>query len=130
MALQAFPDPEAFINSAIDRGAREGLDALEPLQQTVFLISEVEVYSDMGGIDAFVDAYGPTGLRRASEAFLAVGATEIAAALVAMARGLPGVDENLWNRANALTTARTGYNFDAIAACVQARLANASAASP
>jgi len=44
-----------FIEKAIDRGVREGLYSLDPVEQAIFAVSEAEVYCDMEGIDSLLD---------------------------------------------------------------------------
>lgn len=87
--------------------------ALEPNQRLVFLISEAEVLCDMEGIDSFLDRYAAEWLGESADAFAAVGATEIAAGLRAIAR--TGADALVVGQTNTLIAQRVGYDYDASA---------------
>ena len=113
---------EKFIGVAIDRGQSLGADALSALERTVFLISEVEVYCTKDGIDSFIVRYDTAGLRQASEAFAMIGATEVAAALEALARAGPEFPEPLLERANNLVVDHVGWDYDTIHAAVSRQL--------
>lgn len=78
-------DPDAFINTAIDAGAGDGIEALDHDQRLVYLISEAEVYCDMNGIPSFLDRYFPQWMEETAAAFSEVGAADIAAGLRAIA---------------------------------------------
>jgi hypothetical protein len=105
------------IKSILKRGAEGGVEALAPAERKVWLISEAEVLSDMEGIDSFLDRYH-TFLPETAAAFADVGAAEIAETLRAIHAELPGRREVLLEHANALVTARAGYDYDAIARLV------------
>jgi len=113
---------EEFITLAIETGARDGLAALDETQRWVYLVSEAEVLCDMGpGLEGFIEAYGPEGLLQAADGFAAIGAGEIAERL----RGLATApeDKGLTEQADAVVAARTGYDYEAIRAAVERRLA-------
>ena len=105
--------PAERIEAALKRGAVDGLDALNPFERKVWLISEAEVLSDMEGIDSFLDAYREFILE-ASDAFEAVGALKIAQSLRAIHASQPQPPDELLNETNKLLTGREGYNYDAI----------------
>lgn len=114
--------PDDFIEKAIDRGVREGLYSLDPVEQAIFAVSEAEVYSDMEGIDSLLDRYGGEATKVFASAFLAVGAVEIAETLGAIAsRGVSERDK-LLTRANELITARRQYSYESIRALVEGQI--------
>jgi hypothetical protein len=115
-------DPDVFIRGAIEAGARAGVEALDPDQRLVFLISEVEVLCDMEGIDTFLDRYRPRWMAETATAFAAIGATQIAAALGAITLDTPP-DDPLLDRANELIVNRAGYDYEAIRRAIEGRLA-------
>lgn len=114
-------DPDAFINAAIDAGARDGVGALDPIQRMVFLISEAEVLCDMEGIDSFLNRYAPGWIPAAAAAFEAVGAADIAAELHGAPLDASAGDSRL-DRLNELITRRAGYNYEAIRRVVEEHL--------
>jgi len=83
----------------------------------VWLISEAEVLCDMEGIDSFLAHYASL-LPETADAFAEVGATHIADSLRAIYAQLPTRSDELLDRANALVTARTGYDYDSVARLV------------
>jgi hypothetical protein len=105
------------IDQILKRGGEAGVDALAPAERKVWLISEAEVLCDMAGIDSFLDRYGML-LPEAAAAFADVRATEIAESLRAIHAELPVRPDELLDRANALITARTGYDYDSVARLV------------
>ena len=105
---------DEIIDSALKRGASEGLSALSAVERKVWLISEAEVHCDMDGIDSFLDDYSSV-LPEAADAFEAVGATEIAQSLRSVHAVLPERPDAVLNHADNLITSRTGYDYDAIA---------------
>jgi hypothetical protein len=107
------------IESILKRGTEGGVEALAPLERKVWLISEAEVLCDMEGIDSFLDRY-ITLLPETVIAFAEVGATEIAESLQAIHDELPTRRAGLLNHANALVSARSGYDHDAVARLVKA----------
>jgi len=111
-------DVSAFIKQAIDRGVAEGPEALTGIERMVFLISEAEVLCDKDGIDSFIATYGRTGISQLADAYAAVGATEISSTLREIATSLPHADDVLLDRVTSLITARTAYDYDAIANAV------------
>jgi hypothetical protein len=117
--------PEAFIEGAIQAGGQHGVASLTPDQRLVYLIAEAECLSDMEGVEAFLDRYAPLWLREAAAAFEAafeaVGATEIAAELQAMATAKPA-QYSREDRLNELLTGRVGYDFEAIRRVVAERI--------
>ncbi len=110
---------DAFIERAIERGAREGLQALDAASATVFLISELELACDKDGIDSFIDRYGAAGLSDAARAFDAIGASFIAEGLRSLALAAPPRRESLLDSVNRLVTDRSGYDDDAIARAIE-----------
>ena len=119
---------DAFIASAIKLGERDGVAALDADQRLVYLISEAEVHCDMNGIDAFLDRYCPLWMAEAGDAFAAIGATEIAAALKKITPDTP-YEDPLLHRLNDLITKRSGYDYEAISNEIERRLARRSAES-
>jgi hypothetical protein len=117
-------DVNRFIEDAIENGHKSGTRTLDPLQRTVFLISELEVCCDMDGIDSFLDRYGAFELRAVADMLRDCGAAPLADALARIADALPHPDEALLNTANDLVTSRAGYDYDALARVVADRLAN------
>jgi hypothetical protein len=105
------------IHSILKRGAKGGLDALSSVERKVWLISEAEVLCDMEGIDTFLDRYDKV-LPETATAFADVGATEIAESLRAIHAELPSRRDDLLDRANALLTARAGYDYESVARLV------------
>ena|SRR6266566_5630849 len=101
------------IELILKRGANHGLDSLTPAERKVWLISEAEVLCDMEGIDSFLDRYSGSVLE-AADAFAAAGAAQIAESLRAIHTRLPARPDELLDRANALVTARTGYDYDSV----------------
>jgi hypothetical protein len=101
------------INSILKRGAENGVDALAPAERKVWLISEAEVLCDMEGIVSFLDHYG-TLLPEVAVAFADAGATQIAETLRAIHAELPARRDELLGRADALITARAGYDYDSV----------------
>ena len=114
-------DPDVFIEAAIDAGFRDGLEALDPDQRLVFLISQAEVLCDMEGIDSFLDYYRPRWMPETAAAFAAIGATQIAAALGAITLDTPP-DDPLLDRANEFIVNRAGYDYEAIRRVIEGRL--------
>jgi hypothetical protein len=112
---------EAFISTAIARGEDEGLSALTGKERVVFLISEVEVLTDMQGIDSVVDRVEKKEMSGVSDAFEAIGAQEIARHLRKIEADLPLRDEGSLDEANRLITARAGYSYDSIKMYVEKR---------
>lgn len=110
--------PKEFIEQAISDGERRGLQALDPRQQVVYAIAEAEVYCNKDGVDALIDRYGKAGMALFSKAFLAVGASEIAARLQAIADADGTPDEEQLSDANRLITDLRGYSYEAIEAFV------------
>jgi hypothetical protein len=107
--------PEEFISAAIECGAKEGVHALSGKERVVFLVSEAEVRCDMEGIDTLVDRIERKELFGVSEAFAAIGASEIAACLGGIEQALPVRDEHALARGNDLVRTRAGYSYEAIA---------------
>ena len=105
------------IELVLKRGAESGIDSLSASERKVWLISEAEVLSDMEGIDSFLDRYASL-LPEAADAFTAVGATQIADSLRAIHAQLPARSDELLDRANALVTTRTGYDYDSVSRLV------------
>lgn len=101
------------IELILNRGAERGLDSLTPVERKVFLISEAEVFCDMEGIDSFLDRYSAS-VSEAADAFAAAGAEQIAESFRAICTRLPARPDELLDRANALVTARTGYDYGSI----------------
>jgi hypothetical protein len=118
-------NPDAFINTAIEVGSRDGIGALDADQRLIYLISEAEVLCDMEGIDAFLDGYFPQWMEETAAAFAEVGATEIAVGLRAIAADTVR-DESLLGRVNKLITSRAGYDYETIRKAVERRLAKRS----
>jgi hypothetical protein len=118
-------DPDAFINTAIEVGFRDGVGALDADQRLVFLISEAEVLCDMEGIDAFFDQYFPQWMGETAAAFAEVGAAEIAEGLRAIAADTVRND-SLLGRVNKLIADRAGYDYETIRKAVEQRLAKRS----
>jgi hypothetical protein len=114
--------PEDFIEKAIDRGVREGLFSLDPVEQAIFAVSEAEVYCDMEGIDSLLDRYGGKSTELFASAFSAVGAVEIAETLRAMAAAGVAERDKLLTRANELITARSQYSYESIRAFVERQI--------
>jgi hypothetical protein len=112
-----------FIQNAIDAGQSQGVAGLSTLQRAVFLVSELEVLSDMEGIDAFLDRYHANDLRDAADLLSAAGATDTASSLMEIASSMPNPQEATLSRANDLVTSRAGYDYDALARAVAQRLA-------
>jgi hypothetical protein len=105
---------DEIIDSALKRGAKEGLAALSAVERKVWLISEAEVRCDIDGIDSFLDHYAAV-LPEAAEAFDGIGATQIAQSLRSIHAALPQCPDDLLDRANRLITSQSGYDYDAIA---------------
>ncbi|WP_295521721.1 hypothetical protein [uncultured Pseudacidovorax sp.] len=106
-------NPDSVIQDAIERGERYGLESLTGVQRVVFAISEAEVYCDNNGIDGLIHRYGVPGMRTFAEAFDAVGATDVASTLLALAKGAPP-PEALLDRANRLIVDRRGYTYESL----------------
>ena len=111
--------PDDLIEKAIDRGTREGLYSLDPVDQAIFAISEAEVSCDVDGIDSLVDRYGEEAMNLFASAFLAVGAVEIAETLRAMASHSVGERDGVLTRANELIRDRHQYSYESIRALVE-----------
>lgn len=105
---------EDFISASIERGAKEGLRALSAKERVVFLVSEAEVLCDMEGIDTLVDRIESKEVFGVSEAFAAIGASEIAACLRQIEEALPLRDDDALTRGNDLIRSRAGYSYEAI----------------
>jgi hypothetical protein len=110
-------DSNAAIRDALDLGERHSFTSLVGVQKLVFAISEAEVYCDKDGIDELIHRYGAPAMCTFAEAFEAVGATEIATALLALTNDEP-VPEAALARANALITDRKGYAYENLQALV------------
>jgi len=119
-------NPDAFINTAIEVGSRDGIDALDPDQRLIYLISEAEVLCDMEGIDSFLDRYFPKWIEETAAAFAEVGAAEIAVGLRAITADTTR-DHPLLDRVNDLITDRAGYDYETIRRAVEQRIAKHSA---
>ena len=111
---------DTYINTAISRGVKLGLDKLSATERIIFLISKLEVSCDIDGIDSFLDRYPHTRVVECVHGLEAIGASELAGALSAVAEALPQRPDALLNEANDLATSRTGYDYDAIARWVEA----------
>jgi hypothetical protein len=118
-------DPDAFIDTAIEAGSRDGIGALDADQRLVYLISEAEVFCDMEGIPAFLDRYFPKWMEETAAAFAGLGAAKIAAGLRAITADTIRVDR-LLGHANELITSRAGYDYETIRSAVEQRLAKRS----
>ena len=105
------------IDLILKRGAEGGIDSLSRSERKVWLISEAEVLCDMEGIDSFLDRYESL-LPETADAFAEAGATQIADSLRAIHAQLPSRLDELLDRASALVTARTGYDYDSVARLV------------
>jgi hypothetical protein len=116
-------DVEGFIQAAIEKGQQAEASTLDPLQRTIYLLSELEVLCDMEGIDSFLDHYGASELRAVAGLLRDAGAVAIANSLADLADALPQPDEALLSIANDLVSSRAGYDYDAIARVVASRLA-------
>jgi len=103
-------DPEEFINTSIEKGTRVGLSLLSPLEQKIFVISELEIVCDMEGIDSFIAKFGNSGLKLAATAFHDIGADSIATLMHQLA--LQPTDNLLATSVNNLVTTRTGYDYE------------------
>ncbi|MXV05658.1 MULTISPECIES: hypothetical protein [unclassified Xanthomonas] len=110
---------DEIIDHAIHRGEREGLEALGPVEQFIFAISEAEVHCDIDGIDNLLQDYGTSKMGLFAQAFSAVGASEIANALQAISSSTDPVPEELLSRANHLITVRHQYTYESIRAFVE-----------
>lgn len=75
-------DIDHFIILAIQQGSTQDPGKLTPLQKTIFLISELEVSCDKDGIDSFVDQHKEGAILDCASAFDAMGAAQLAAALI------------------------------------------------
>lgn len=95
------------------------MDALDPIEATVFAISEAEVYCDMEGIDALLDRYGTENMDLFAKAFSAIGVSDIAAAFHAIATSAAPVARELLSQANALIAERKGYSFASVESFVE-----------
>ncbi|HYE19618.1 MAG TPA: hypothetical protein VEA69_14295 [Tepidisphaeraceae bacterium] len=114
---------DEFINAAIDKGQSGGAASLDPDERLVYLIAEAEASCDMDGIDTLLNGYGRADLDDCAAAFDEVGASGIGAALRAVLSALPARDDAVLGRADALIKGRVGYDYDAIRAAVDRRLA-------
>ena len=114
--------PDEFINRAIDQGEQVGLDQLGGLERLVFLVSEVEVLCAMEGIDSFAEQRGADGLREASAAFRALGAGDLADALLECAQQPNAFSTPCFERANNLVNKHVGWDYEAIRRVVASRL--------
>lgn len=110
-------DSDTAIREAVELGEQHGLASLTGVQKVVFAISEAEVYCDKDGIDGLIHRYGAPAMRTFAEAFEAVGATEIASALFALAKD-GSTSEPLLERANMLIADRRGYAYENLQALV------------
>ncbi|MDP9880299.1 hypothetical protein J2W25_004628 [Variovorax boronicumulans] len=110
-------DSDTAIREAVELGERYGLASLAGVQKLVFAISEAEVYCDKDGIDGLIHRYGTSAMRTFAEAFEGVGATEIASALLALAKDGP-IPEALLAHANSLIANRRGYAYENLQALV------------
>jgi len=110
-------DSDSAIRDAVELGERHGLASLTGVQKLVFAISEAEVSCDKDGIDGLIHRYGRPTMRTFAEAFEAVGATEIASALIGLTTNGP-IPEALLARANTLITDRRGYAYENLQALV------------
>lgn len=119
-------DPDAFINTAIEVGFREGIGALDTDQRLVYLISQAEVVCDIDGIDNFLELYFPQWKEETAAAFAEVGAAEIAVGLRAITAETMR-DDPLLDRVNNLICTRAGYDYETIRSAVEQRLATRSA---
>ena len=115
-------DPDEFINTAIEIGSHNGIEALDADQRLVYLVSEAEVYCDMEGINGFLHRYFPQRIEETAAAFAELGAAEIAAGLREIAVNTIR-DDQLLERTNELITRRAGYDYEAIRQAVKKRLA-------
>jgi hypothetical protein len=115
-------DAERFIRAAIEKGQHSDERLLDPLERTIYLLSELEVLCDMEGIDSFLDRYGASELRAIADLLRDAGAVAIANSLTQLADALPQSNESLLNSANDLVTNRAGYDYDAIVRVVASRL--------
>ena len=112
---------EEYIDIAIRRGERLGLNSLAPLERKVFLISEAEVLCDMEGIDSLINRYGINELEECAEAFQSVGANEIATKLKASIRP-ESLSDGLLNELGSLISSRAGYSYESILQYVKERI--------
>lgn len=62
--------PDTIIDAAIEASVRNGVEALDPNERLIFLISETEVHKD--GNDPFLDRYPPHWIQETARAFAAV----------------------------------------------------------
>jgi hypothetical protein len=108
---------DAAVRDAIEQGERYGLGSLVGVQKLVFAISEAEVYCDKDGIDGLIHRYGAPAMCTFAQAFEAVGAVEIAAALIALTKDEP-IPEALLERVNTFITDRQGYDYESLRALV------------
>ena len=80
----------------------------------MWLISQAEALCDLEGIDAFLAWCRGNLLSEAAEAFRDIGAVDISESLNAIRSALPEQPEDLLDRAEALITACSGYDYAAI----------------
>lgn len=107
-------DALARIERAIRAGEAHGLASLGPVDTVIYAIAEAEVYCDKDGVDSLVDHYGVTRMSIFAQAYSAIGASEIAQALRAIAMAPQPVPEALLARAHELIACRKGYSSESI----------------
>jgi hypothetical protein len=118
---------DELIRDAIETGQRQGIDALNPLQRAIFLVSELEVLCDKDGIDAFLNTYKASDLRAVAALLGAAGATTISEGLTRIADSLPSPQDAVMTQVSDLVSDRVGYDYDALARAVARQLANVPA---
>lgn len=116
--LPSIMKSDSVIQLAVERGERYGLESLAGVQRLVFAISEAEVYCDKDGIEGLIHRYGLPAMRTFAEAFEAVGATDIANALLSLAGG-GSIFEGSLALANRLIADRHGYTYESLQALVR-----------
>jgi len=110
------------IDNAVSAGDKDGIESLSKLQSMIYIIAETEIWCDMDGIDTFIDKYGKDGPLKAADAYLAVGASEIATGLGAIASKLPNADEATLDKTNSFITVRYNYNYESIKKYVETNI--------
>jgi len=103
-----------FIEAAVSRGEQLGLHALSGREQVVYAIAEAEAYCDIDGIDSLIHKYGRESMGLFAQAFLEIGASEIAAVLQTIASTSGTPNENTLSNANRLITERSGYSYEEV----------------
>ncbi|WP_104092511.1 hypothetical protein [Arthrobacter sp. GMC3] len=116
-------DVADLLSQVINKDTAGGIEALDPTERMVFLISEAEILADMSGVDEFLERYARRSLGTTCADFGVVGREEIAKLLGELEIAGFDVDCTL-ERLGSLISSRDGYTYDDVVREIERRLSS------